>query len=741
MVDHNLVTCFYQDISPSRPNEWEVEEAFERLELVNMDTRKLLLAQVPAIWPVSNALCFEFLKSGGSIVAQLPPGFLPEWVRQLLGVYEKSGLQGTREFMADVDGRFLAPLRGEAGVSFESLSVRLLHFARGLSGISLQLETAPVPVTDTEIIFLPPWIGVFPRRQDNEWLYKLILACQYAHIFRRVYSGTIDSPQTPPFASFREPGLAKDLFRIQRLYDAWRYLESELPGLATRTRSLGRKMVEALAECAEHGLARHRLLAELMSCLFAGAAKDDSVDTAIVANYANLLTQPLPELYEEVVKAEGAYSLEPVELLLGEFDFSRAAEKIEKVRAASKDKFSKLAALFLAADVRSESDSEHGNSAPSAVDQAVLVLQEGLGKKTAVQEKRQGAQEEANSFAIPDELRSVAQQILDDLGVIPESYFQAAVGLAGGGVNRQEGGLAVDEQVAAPEVAAWKYDEWDYRRGGYRHDWCTVYEKEINEVSSGFVLKTLSKYDAQLRRLKRQFEALRTRQRFVRRRRDGDEIDLDAVIDSLGDSRAGYSPSDRLFIKLLRDDRDITAMFLVDMSNSTEGWVGIALKETLVLLTEALEVAQDRYGIYGFSGMRRSRSELYCIKGPDEPYSKQVQRRIAGVMPMEYTRMGPAIRHICAKMRQEQSRIRILVVLSDGKPEDYDDYKGQYAIEDTRKALLEARGVGIFVFCITIDRTAHDYLEYMFGRGNYIFVADLVRLPEKMAEMYRLLTS
>jgi len=737
MINDNFVSQFYQDIAPSRPNEWEVEEVFERLELVNIDTRKLLLAQVKAIWPVSNALCFEFLRSGGRILLQLPPGFLPEWVRQLLGVYETSGLQGTREFMADVDGRFLAPLRGEAGVSFDSLSVRLLHFARGLSGGGLQLETAPVPSTDTEIIFLPPWIGIFPGKQDNEWLYKLILASQYAHIAQKVYPGIVDNPQSQPLASFEEPKLAKDLFRIQRIYNTWRYLCSELPGLAARTEPLCRKMVETLAECVESGSPRHCLLAELAGCPFAVP----SADTSTGANCAALLDLPLAELYEVVIKIEGAYSLEPVGLLLGEFDFTRAAAKIEKVRAASKEKFSQLAALFLAANESNAPDSENGNPTTSAFEQAVLILQEGLSKESPAQKNRQGLQDAASSVEIPEELRSVARKILDDLSVIPESYFQAAVGLAGGGVNRQEGGLAVNEQVVQSEAAAWKYDEWDYRRGGYRHDWCTVYEKEINEVSSDFVLKTLTKYDAQLKRLKRQFEALRTRQRFVRRRRDGDEIDLDALIDSLGDSRAGYSPSDRLFIKLLRDDRDITAMFLVDMSNSTEGWVGIALKETLVLLSEALEVAQDRYGVYGFSGMRRSRSELYCIKGPDEPYSLQVQRRIAGVMPMEYTRMGPAIRHICGKMRQEQSRIRILVVLSDGKPEDYDDYKGQYAIEDTRKALLEARGQGIFVFCITIDRTAHDYLEYMFGRGNYIFVEDLVRLPEKMAEMYRLLTS
>ena len=177
------------------------------------------------------------------------------------------------------------------------------------------------------------------------------------------------------------------------------------------------------------------------------------------------------------------------------------------------------------------------------------------------------------------------------------------------------------------------------------------------------------------------------------------------------------------------------------MSNSTEGWVGLAIKEALVLLGEALEAVGDSFGMYGFSGMRRSRSELYHVKHPDEAYGPFVQQRIAAIMPREYTRMGPPIRHLTRKLMASPSKVRLLVVISDGKPEDYDDYKGQYAIEDTRKALLEAKGCGVNPFCITIDKAAHEYLAHMFGRGNYIFVNDVKRLPQKMADMYRLLTA
>jgi nitric oxide reductase NorD protein len=234
---------------------------------------------------------------------------------------------------------------------------------------------------------------------------------------------------------------------------------------------------------------------------------------------------------------------------------------------------------------------------------------------------------------------------------------------------------------------------------------------------------------------------MRTTDRFVRRQRDGDDIDLDALVESLADARAGLPSSDRLFIKLLRDQRDIAVIFLVDMSNSTAGWVGNAIKESLVLMTEALEVLGDRYGIYGFSGMRRTRCEIFHVKDIGEPYGEAVRQRIGAIGPSEYTRMGPAIRHASSLLGKTDARVRLLITLTDGKPEDYDDYKGEYAIEDTRHALLEAKMAGIHPFCITIDHQAHDYMDHLYGPVNYIFVNDVRKLPLRMPEIYRVLTT
>ena len=214
-----------------------------------------------------------------------------------------------------------------------------------------------------------------------------------------------------------------------------------------------------------------------------------------------------------------------------------------------------------------------------------------------------------------------------------------------------------------------------------------------------------------------------------------------ALVVLRADVRAGLPPSERLFIRLQRDSRDIAALFLVDMSSSTEGWVNLAIKESLVLLCDALSILGDRYAVYGFSGMKRSRSEFYHIKHFDEPYNDVVKGRIAAIEPRDYTRMGPPIRHATEILKGTDAKVRMLITLSDGKPEDYDDYRGEYSVEDTRHALIEAKGEGVHPFCITIDKEARGYISHMYGEVNYIVIDDVRKLPVRMPEIYRSLTT
>jgi nitric oxide reductase NorD protein len=266
-------------------------------------------------------------------------------------------------------------------------------------------------------------------------------------------------------------------------------------------------------------------------------------------------------------------------------------------------------------------------------------------------------------------------------------------------------------------------------------------EKEVKPVHDDFYRQTLDRHIALVRHLRKSFEAMREEPRLLKRQIYGDEVDIDALVEALADARDGREMSDRLFVRLQRAERNIAVAFMVDMSGSTRGWINEAEREALILLCEALERLGDRYAIYGFSGITRKRCELFRVKTFDERYSDEVRARISGIRPQEYTRMGFAIRHLTRLLGAVEARTRVLVTLSDGRPDDYFDvYRGPYGIEDTRMALLEARRAGIHPFCITIDKDARDYLPHMYGPANYIVIDDVGKLPLKVSDIYRRLT-
>lgn len=738
---------FYQQVFPSHPNDWEVEAIFNQLADLDPSHREALLNHVPAIWPVSHSLCFSYLTEGVQALSLFPPNLLEDWVRGILSHYESRGLIGAREYMVNVDKYFLGPGRGEAGVNLGDIAPMMQLYIRGVSGQQMEIAAGSLPATDTRTIYLPPNLDVFAGKDKNILLYKLLVSLQWGQIASRLYIDVADRPAATPLPSeYPEPQLAIDLLALLQFLKVYRLLARKLPGLIRRGRELCLAIMEEIRPTSHEGhrcQALRNLLDGVVGMVNELEFPDKKGEQLTFRHlFASLWSTAsldlLPNIYEVFSKLPGSYRLGAANLLFGEFDFHRASAVIVRRREDDRQKFVKLMAAFLRQQQSSNDEQESGSEISSAsADTLLLTLtQEEKGNKR----QQQRGRSTPDAPSPPEELSAIVRCIEQDLGTIPESYLQAAAGLAGGGLNLQEG--LVDTKSPLPAAGDFiAYDEWDHRRNGYRDRWCSLYEKTLDPVHSTFVAATLKKYRSQVRVLRDQFGMLRPSRRVVRRRRHGEDLDLDALIEALGDSRAGLPPSDRLFTRALRIERDITVLFLVDMSNSTEGWVSLALKEALVILAEALESVGDRYGIYGFSGMRRSKCELYHIKHPEESYGETVQRRIAAITPREYTRMGPPIRHLTRKLQQTSSKIRLLMVISDGKPEDYDDYKGQYAIEDTRKALLEAKGQGIHPFCITIDKAAHEYLAHLFGRGNYIFVEKVAQLPRKITEMYKLLTA
>ena len=345
--------------------------------------------------------------------------------------------------------------------------------------------------------------------------------------------------------------------------------------------------------------------------------------------------------------------------------------------------------------------------------------------------------------APPDDVKGLVTSIIQDIGDIPEEYLVAA------GPGEYDPSL-LEEQMPDPddvwsgtyhEEGAFLYNEWDYRRQHYRKSWCAVREKNVTPVFDDFYHNTVNKYTGLVKHLRKTFEAMRDENRLLKRQVQGDDIDIDALVEALADSSDGREMTDQLFTQMHRVERNIAVVFMVDMSGSTKGWINDAERESLILLCESLESLGDRYAIYGFSGMTRKRCEIYRIKEFDETYDEDVRARISGIQPQDYTRMGFAIRHLSKLLNDVEAKTRVLITLSDGKPDDYDHYKGDYAIEDTRRALIEARRSGIHSYCITIDKEARDYLPHMYGAAGYTVIDEVYQLPMKVSDIYRRITT
>jgi len=277
------------------------------------------------------------------------------------------------------------------------------------------------------------------------------------------------------------------------------------------------------------------------------------------------------------------------------------------------------------------------------------------------------------------------------------------------------------------------YPEWDYRRGLYHVDHCRVLESIAEEAPEGLKLDGPARRRVQS--VRRRFEALRPKRTNLPRQIDGHEVDLDAAVRTAIDIRACGEGSDRVWRSCRDDQRDLAVGVLMDTSRSTESACGQrrvidVAREALVALVEGIAACGDAISVQSFSSLRRDRVYIRRVKGFDERVDDAVRARIAGLRPGFYTRIGPAIRHAAAGLVKHPSRKKLLLVLTDGKPNDLDYYEGRYGIEDTRRAVLEARRAGLAVFGVTVDSRARSYFPYMFGASGFA----IVPRPEKLGE-------
>jgi nitric oxide reductase NorD protein len=603
------------------------------------------------------------------------------WALAGLDTYDKEGLRPAMEALRDLDG-FVAFREGRVAARFAEVEPRLARFVQGLSGRGLALKADDGAWTDTETIFLPARLAHFAGLEDNRRLYTA-LAVQ---LWAQTRYGTFAVDLEAALARWPERETALTwLAQLEAVRLAGR-VERDLPGL-------GRLLAGVRGDWPP----------ELAEALDALQAPDADVRTTLG--------------WLAVFMERGAAP--PAPTFCGRLD-PGAAGRVRAARIARDTEVLKkaLGALKGAAGRKPAAPNEFAAQ---------------LNAETGAMEIRV----DGEAVTLPPEAQAAAQSLAQDLGAVPPEALTPA----------GEGAWTpTDKTTAGPELtndrqADFYYDEWDYHRNAYRRGWCHVHEMEVPPGEGAFVRETRQRHAALIAQLKRKFEAVRGEDRILGRQPEGEEIDLDALVEAVNDRKSGAEPSPRLFCRRVRNERSLAAMFMVDMSGSTKGWINDAEREALVMLCEALEQLGDSYAIYGFSGWTRTRCDIYRIKRFADRYDDAVRARIDGIEAKDYTRMGVAIRHLSTLLAAQPARHKLLVTLSDGRPDDFgDEYRGAYGIEDTRRALQEARRQGIRAYCVTIDRHGADYLKHMVGPAGYAVLDDVRKLPVKIVDIYRKLT-
>ncbi|MEA3275064.1 MAG: nitric oxide reductase activation protein [Pseudomonadota bacterium] len=680
----------------------------ESLALLERYQQEFVLQWVKTLEKDNIACAYQFLTHAYRAMCELEIPEVEAWIIQGLDVYDRSGLYAAVDVFKNVD-KFLERAReAKVGALLEEHAGILERVVLGFSGRRLKLAAGDSIYTDTETLFLPAAAVRFDSREHNFRFLKAAATYLWAQTrFGTWRQGVIES-----LARFEDSGRALRLFHVLETLRLDARIARELPGIHRDMVLLNRLAGQRLCP-PEWDTYRKRLSSTASSV-------EDSL--ALLSEFSTLsfpIPDPLcyqgklfPEGVEEVLRARLEDEKAGLRSLLVRYKKELEASQPASERAKEKDR-----TPFSAKKKESE-------DAPGEFEIELMFHD--------------------TPVSPPEDVRQLLSSIMLDLGELPPDYLVPA----GDGNYKLRGAEEEDTDATADvwsgtyhERGACLYNEWDFRRQSYRKNWCVMRELTVEPKIDGFVQETLDAYSRHLIGLRKTFEALRGEDKWLKKEPYGDEVDIDALVEAHADAHQGLEMPERLFTRLDKVDRNIAVMFMVDMSGSTRGWINKAERESLLLLCEALETLGDRYAIYGFSGVTRKRCETYRIKGFDDAYGEEVRGRIAGIEAKDYTRMGVAIRHLSEILNQVEAKTRILITLSDGKPDDYsDEYRSEYGIEDTRRALIEAKRNGIHPFCITIDKEGQDYLPHMYGAVNYTIVDAVEKLPYKVSEIYRRLT-
>ena len=691
-----------------------------------------------------------------------------EWFKAGMDVLGYSLEAGRAYFAVETHRAIAAVEQALSGVPLRRVARSLTLFAQALSGTGVSIQALPeiegqrsraTVSVDGRTINLPSLLRRYGSFEENVHLYMAMTAHEAGHL----EFGTYDVPMSlltdvvsdlrlrfakptlaPPasladlFAFYPQPKLIRDLWTLLEDARVEFLLRKEYPGLSRDLTALAREAVQT--RTLSHGLTIREMVIDLLLllstdgpgtvaipegvadvvselwplCRTVMAAGATAEGTIRVAHHAYLRLEELLAVRQDTVTGENR-DVPDMEPGVG----PRASEDVsEEYQPLTNWDYRGAMDPNLVKD-------RSGSSSSSATDQG---LEGGLSGSSA-----RGASEAGTS-----RLQETSNEELAPGRQVPSLIDE---------VLTLEGERPIQQSDPSNRLHITRYPEWDWVIQDYRYNWTRVLEREAEERPSDFVEQTLAAHNGAVTLLRRYFESIfPTGYRRVAGQLEGDDIDIDAAVRRIADIRAGADPSDRIYIKGEKHEREVAAACLVDVSGSTSRQVANGRrvidieKEGLVLLSEALEAIGDQFAMYAYSGQGRNRVDFIVVKDFDDPIGGKTAHRLGGVAPLHQNRDGAAIRHATQKLLARQVKTRLLVLISDGRPLD-DGYKDDYSLEDTKMALREARMKGVEPFCITIDRDADQYVRRMYGDVRYMVIDCIEGLPEKLPRIYHRLTA
>jgi nitric oxide reductase NorD protein len=630
--------------------------------------------------------------------------------------------------LSQVRQRLTAYLRARVG---GKMAVRPLS---ALSPAALAAEEAPMVLSDGRFLYLPDQLQVYSTQAENISLYKLLTRLEAGLQEFGTFNLDLEKlggvgPGPPPsagpmtsdlerfFLGFSNPGLALDLFTLLETERHRILMEKRYPGLLRRALPMLKAEIDQVCRTfptVAKALLMHILLGQEPADLPSDAGHGAGKLMLLVQESTSRIRQT-PEVETSAREVSALFPALSRLLPVLPLPFGRRVRP-DLVRATHQE-----------------------------VERLARRIKEGL-EKAGLHAYLSDLREHLiqNPTLTPDTLKPLVTPLPHEA--------DASSGTAGQDVLEAVLSRCYDPRVSLPPPgeksgSIHRYPEWDFRLEDYHNDHVRLVERVMAGGEDNAYPEILARRLALVERIRYAFELLKPEGLSVLRHwTEGDEFDYRALIEAAIDRKMRRIPSERLYIKRLKRERDVAVMLLVDLSRSTANTVSGTRKtvleverEAIVLFCEALQVVGDCFAIAGFSGTGPLGVDYWTVKDFDEPMGETVRGRIGAMRPQRNTRTGAAIRHAIFRLSQLPHKIRLLIPIGDGFPNDT-GYKGEHAAADARKAGAEARARGIFMRPITVNAVREEGIEALYGPLQHHIISDVNELPDKLWRIYSAMT-